>query len=169
MSVLSLLFFVCSLRTNIVLVVVFFTLIGVFGTLAGGYFILAGGFERNASSAATFIKVFFPSQKTALKLTLIVRPAVSALSSPHSPHGGICSLSFSKQSISHYVSPSVISAGGCSPWIDDGPWLESKETKFVLLLLRCKIWQGDDRNGWRADGRWSWEYQRIKCTTKFMC
>ena len=58
MSVLSLLFFVCSLRTNIVLVVVFFTLIGVFGTLAGGYFILAGGFERNASSAATFIKVF---------------------------------------------------------------------------------------------------------------
>ncbi|KAK5655350.1 hypothetical protein OQA88_5917 [Cercophora sp. LCS_1] len=57
MCVLSLIFFICSLRTNAVLVVIFFSLVGVFGTLSGAYFILAAGFDRNAESAGTFVKV----------------------------------------------------------------------------------------------------------------
>ncbi|KAK0647202.1 gpr1-like plasma membrane protein [Cercophora newfieldiana] len=56
MCVLSLMFFICSLRTNIALVTIFFSLVGVFGTLAGAYFFLAANFDRNGSTAGTFVK-----------------------------------------------------------------------------------------------------------------
>ncbi|KAK3356589.1 GPR1/FUN34/yaaH family-domain-containing protein [Lasiosphaeria hispida] len=56
MCVLSAIFFVCALRTNIVLVIIFFALVGVFGTLSGAYFLLAANFARNASTASTFVK-----------------------------------------------------------------------------------------------------------------
>lgn len=63
MCVLSLIFFICSLRTNAVLVIVFFSLVGVFGTLSGAYFILASGFDQNAAQAGTFVKVSFPPER----------------------------------------------------------------------------------------------------------
>ncbi|KAK1751520.1 GPR1/FUN34/yaaH family-domain-containing protein [Echria macrotheca] len=56
MSVLSMLFFICSLRTNLVLVVVFLSLIGVFGTLSAAYFQLAASFDGNSATAGTLVK-----------------------------------------------------------------------------------------------------------------
>jgi uncharacterized protein len=56
MSVLSLMFFICSLRTNAALVAIFFSLIGVFGTLGGAYFLLAANFDRNGATAETLVK-----------------------------------------------------------------------------------------------------------------
>ncbi|TLS31350.1 hypothetical protein PpBr36_02686 [Pyricularia pennisetigena] len=53
MGVLSVVFFVCSLRTNVVLVVVFGALVGAFTSLTGAYFKFASAAARNAAAAAS--------------------------------------------------------------------------------------------------------------------
>jgi len=68
MCVLSLMFFVCSLRTNIALVTIFFSLVGVFGTLAGAYFFLAANFDKNSNTAGTFVKVRLSIRRLGLLL-----------------------------------------------------------------------------------------------------
>jgi uncharacterized protein len=57
MGVLSLVFLICALRTNLVFVIIFASLVGVFGSLAGAYFLLAGNFTRNVAVAGTFVTV----------------------------------------------------------------------------------------------------------------
>lgn len=51
MGVLCLIYLICSLRTNIVFVVIFFTLVLTFGLLAGAYWQLANGIGNNDASA----------------------------------------------------------------------------------------------------------------------
>jgi succinate-acetate transporter protein len=57
MGVLTLVFLVCSLRTNVVLVIVFASLVGTFGALSAAYFLLAANFTRNSAMASTVVKV----------------------------------------------------------------------------------------------------------------
>jgi succinate-acetate transporter protein len=57
MAVLSLVFLVCALRTNVVFVIIFAALVGVFGSLSGAFFLLAGSFTRNTAVAGTFVTV----------------------------------------------------------------------------------------------------------------
>jgi len=57
MAVLSAIFLICSLKTNVVFVIIFASLVGVFGALSGAYFLLAADFAGNAATVGTFVKV----------------------------------------------------------------------------------------------------------------
>jgi len=52
MGVLCLIYFICSLRTNVVFALIFFTLVLAFGCLTGAYWNLALGYGAAAESAA---------------------------------------------------------------------------------------------------------------------
>ncbi|KAK1832583.1 GPR1/FUN34/yaaH family-domain-containing protein [Podospora conica] len=56
MCFLTMIFFICSLRTNITLVLIFASLIGTFATLTTSYFLLAANFARNEELAGTLVK-----------------------------------------------------------------------------------------------------------------
>jgi len=57
MGVLCLVYLVCSLRTNVVFVIIFFTLVVAFGLLAGAYFQLALAAQGSASAAALAVRL----------------------------------------------------------------------------------------------------------------
>lgn len=56
MCVLSIIFLICSLRINVVLVLLFASLVGVYGTLSVAYFLLAGNYTRNHATATNWVK-----------------------------------------------------------------------------------------------------------------
>lgn len=57
MCFLTMIFFICSLRTNVTLVVIFASLVGTFATLTTSYFLRAADFEGNEALAGTLVKV----------------------------------------------------------------------------------------------------------------
>lgn len=57
MGVLCFVYLICSLRTNIVFVVIFFTLVLGFGCLSGTFFYLAEGYNLGATTAAGAAKL----------------------------------------------------------------------------------------------------------------
>lgn len=56
MGILSLVFFICSLRTNVAMAVVFASLVGLFATLAAAYFLSAASFDGGMGTAGTVVK-----------------------------------------------------------------------------------------------------------------
>lgn len=57
MGVLSLVFLICALRTNIVFVLIFFTLVLAFGFLTAAYWLLASDYTGNAIMAGKLVQV----------------------------------------------------------------------------------------------------------------
>jgi len=57
MCFLTMIFFICSLRTNITLVVIFASLVGTFATLTTANFLQAADFRGNEELAGTLVKV----------------------------------------------------------------------------------------------------------------
>ncbi|TLD30721.1 hypothetical protein PspLS_03071 [Pyricularia sp. CBS 133598] len=89
MGVLSVVFLVCSLRTNVVLVVVFSALVGTFTSLTGAYFMLASAAARNAAAVAA------ASRASAATGTLVQASGVAGLAATRTAEnfvlaGGVC-------------------------------------------------------------------------------
>lgn len=57
MGLMSLVFMICALRTNIVFVIIFLSLVVAFGLLTGAYWLLAADFEGNAELARRCVVV----------------------------------------------------------------------------------------------------------------
>lgn len=57
MTLLCLVYLICALRTNIVFVVIFFTLILTLGMVTGAYWVLASDYVGNAALAAKLLVV----------------------------------------------------------------------------------------------------------------
>lgn len=57
MGMITLVFLVCSLRTNVVFFVIFLTLVVTFALITAAYWFLAMDFTGNANYAATLLKV----------------------------------------------------------------------------------------------------------------